>query len=303
MSENVTYETGCPVAGFPPRFRWQTGVWFELFDKQVALIERDIARARAEDMVMVFQSSPLSGRGGGHYATNVEIANHVSRRLMEEWGHRFWVLNPGRYQMESKEGTGLMHLHAAELSRERGEEIDIQTLYAESPPRGGDYMRMWTRILVEDDEDRAGRRWDVMYFLSPSDVHDFFSEGGSRTWTAGVEEHFARKLTMDREFYDAFAPPFYAADGTRFEGRAESVEWRRRRDAFFRYYTVRAGVNFSLGSHDEWNIWQLLNERRRKAAADGIADQIAGYFEGRQIDPASAAMPAAPGYQIVEGED
>lgn len=302
MWENATYDTGYPVAGFPMRFRWQTGVWFELFEKQVALIERDIARARAEDMVMVFQSSPLSGRGGGHYATNVEIANHVSRRLMEEWGHRFWVLNPGRYQMESKEGTGLMNLHAAELSRERGEEIDIETLFAESPPRGGDYMRMWTRVLVEDDEDRAGRRWDVMYFLGPSDVHDFFSEGGSRTWTAGVEEHFARKLTMDREFYDAFAPPFYAADGTRLEGRAESVEWRRRRDAFFRYYTVRAGVNFSLGGHDEWNIWQLLNQRRRKAAADGVADQIVGYFEGRQVDPASAAMPAATGYQFIEEE-
>lgn len=282
------------------RFRWQTGIWFDLFEKQVALIERDIARARAEDMVMVFQSSPLSGRGGSHYATNVEIADHTSRRLMENWGHRFWVLNPGRYQMESKEGTGLMNLHAAELSRERGTEIDIQTLFAESPPRGGDYMRMWTRILVEDGEDQAGRRWDVMYFLGPQDVQDFFSESGSRTWTAGVEEHFARKMTMDREFYEAFAPPFFDGDGRRLTGSAESVEWRRRRDAFFRYYTVRASVNFSLGSHDEWNIWQLLNQRRR-ARIDGIAEQIAGHFEGRQIDPASMFSSTSPGYEIEPG--
>lgn len=305
MSERKTEpadrEAGRPVPGFPMRFRWQTGIWFELFEKQVTLIERDIARARAEAMVMVFQSSPLSGRGGGHYATNVEIANHTARGLMERWGHRFWFLNPARYQMESKEGTGLMHLHAAEFSRETGEQVDIDALFAESPPKGGDYMRMWTRILVEDGEDNAGRRWDAMYFLGPGDVHDFFSEGGSRTWTAGVEEHFARKLTMDREFYEAFAPPFYDADGKRLSGPAERTEWGRRRDAFFRYYTIRAGVNFSFGSHDEWNIWRLLNERRRTSHREGLADQIAGYFEGGQIDPASATSPTSPGYEIQDG--
>ena len=72
---------------------------------------------------------------------------------MERWGHRFWVLNPARYQLESKEGTGLMHLHAARLSAERGVEIDVDELFRRSPPHGGDYMRMWTRILVEGDED------------------------------------------------------------------------------------------------------------------------------------------------------
>ena len=297
------YETGRPVADFPMRFRWQSGTWCELFEKQIALIERDIARARAEDQVLVFQSTPLSGRGGGHYATNVEIADHTARRLMEDWGHRFWVLNPGRYQMESKEGTGLMHLHAAELSRETGQEIDIDALFAESPPGGGDYMRMWTRVLVEDEVDNAGRRWDAMYFVSPRDVHDFFSESGSRTWTAGVEDYFARKLTMDREFYEAFVPPFRDDDGDRLTGPAETEEWRRRRDAFFRYYTIRAGVNFSLGSHDEWNIWRLLNERRRETAPGAIAEQIAVYFEGRQVDPASAAMVTARGYEIVDDND
>ena len=32
------------MPGFPVRFRWQTGIWFELFERQVALLERDIAR-------------------------------------------------------------------------------------------------------------------------------------------------------------------------------------------------------------------------------------------------------------------
>ncbi|MGH9320688.1 MAG: hypothetical protein ACRD3V_12485, partial [Vicinamibacteria bacterium] len=231
------FETGYPVPGFPVRFRWQTGIWFELFERQVALLERDIARARAEDNVMVFLSTPLSGRGGGHFATNVEIADHIARMIMERWGHRFWVLNPGRYQMESKEGTGLMHLHAAELSRETGREIDIEELFRTSPPTGGDYMRMWTRILVEDGGENIGRRWDAFYFMGPRDVRDFFTEGGSRTFTAGVEEYFARKVTMNREFEGYFEPPFHDVDGNSLAGRREREEWQLRRDAFFRFYT------------------------------------------------------------------
>ena len=288
--------TGHPVPGFPYRTRWQIGLWLELFDMQIELIERDVARAMAQDSVMVFQSLPLTGRGGGHFATNVEVAEHTSRRLMERWGHRFWVLNPARYQLESKEGTGLMHLHAARLSVERGVEIDVDELFRRSPPHGGDYMRMWTRILVEGDDDQTGRRWDVLYFLGPNDVRSFFTEDGARTWTAGVEEYFARKQTMDRDFHDAFVPPYFDRDGRRLTGREEKEEWKRRRNAFFRYYTVRAGVNFSLGCHDEWNIWQALNERRRRAE-EGIAEQIAGYFDGRQVDPAAFTRRTAGGYE------
>ena len=252
---------------------------------------------------MVFLSTPLSGRGGGHFATNVEIADHTARRIMESWGHRFWVLNPGRYQMESKEGTGLMHLHAADLSRDTGREIDVDELFRTSPPTGGDYMRMWTRVLVEDGGENHGRRWDAIYFLGPGDVRDFFTEGGSRTWTAGVEEYFARKLTMNRDFREYFEPPFYAAAGNRLSRGSERQEWQRLRDAFFRYYTVRGGVNFSLGSHDEWNIWRLLNERRRAASAHGVSEQIAGFFEDAQLDPAAHATATAPGYQMPPPED
>ncbi len=296
LPPGVEFDEGEPVPGFPIRFRWQTGDWLALFEKQVELLERDIARARAEDAVMVFLSTPLSGRGGGHFATNVEIADHTRRRLMEEWGHRFWVLNPGQYQMESKEGTGLMNLHAAELSRERGEEVDVDRLFRKSPPGGGDYMRMWTRILVEDGGANLGGRWDVIYFLGPGDVRDFFTESGARTWTAGVEEYFARQVTMNREFHEAFTPPFRDASGERLSGPAEEDEWRRRREAFFRYYTVRGGVNFSLGSHDEFNIWTLLNAARREGDPRGIAEQISAFFDGRQLDPSSFGGGTSPGY-------
>ena len=295
--EEIRYEEGEPVPGFPIRFRWQAGLWKDLFEKQIALLERDVARALVEDLVLVFQSTPLSGRGGGHFATNVEIADHTRRRVMEEWGHRFWVLNPGQYQMESKEGTGLMNLHAAELSRERGEEIDVDALFRASPPTGGDYMRMWTRILVEDGGANLGGRWDVVYFIGPTDVGGFFTESGARTLSAGVEEYFSRKISMNREFHDAYTPPFHV-DGTLLKGEAETKEWRRRREDFFRYYTVRAGVNFSLGAHDEWNVLRLLNARRRASRPDGIADQIAAFFDGRQVPPGALAAAVPAGYEM-----
>ena len=65
---------------------------------------------------------------------------------------------------------------------------------------------------------------------------------------------------------------------------------------FLRYYGLKAGVNFSLGSHDEWLIYHALNTLRRdktrnpvKFMADGdVGDQIAGFFDGGQIDPASS---------------
>jgi len=88
--------------------------------------------------------------------------------------------------------------------------------------------------------------------------------------------------------------------GTALEGDSEKAECVGRRNDFFRYYTIRAGANFSLGSHDEWNIWRLLNERRRATGKHGISDQIAGYFEGRQIAPGTTVVSTAPGYEVVE---
>ncbi|MEJ2152952.1 MAG: hypothetical protein P8Y29_08380, partial [Gemmatimonadota bacterium] len=88
MTSEVTYQTGFPVEGFPMQYRWQAGIWYDLFEHQIELLEYDIARAKAADDVMVFLSTPLSGRFGSHFSTNVEIADHVARRLMEDWGHR-----------------------------------------------------------------------------------------------------------------------------------------------------------------------------------------------------------------------
>ena len=97
-----------PVAGFPNmRFRWYRD-WEPIFDRQIKSVRQDIARARVEDKFVLYLSCPISSRGGSHSLTNVAIAPFTERRLITEWGQRFWFLNPAQYQMESKEGTGLI---------------------------------------------------------------------------------------------------------------------------------------------------------------------------------------------------
>ncbi len=126
---------------------------------------------------------------------------------------------------------------------------------------------------------------------------------------AGVQSYFARRYANDMDFRDAYSVP-----GINWGGKPpldpsapESVnraEWERRRFEFLRFYGVRASGNFSLGCHDEWSIFRLLNKRRRMADAgtgrlDGdVGVQIAGFFDGTQIDPASTEAPLTRGYAL-----
>jgi hypothetical protein len=76
------------------------------------------------------------------------------------------------------------------------------------------------------------------------------------------------------------------------------------RTEFLRFYGLRASANFSLGSHDEWSIFRLINAgRRKKTAAPGmlggdIGEQLAGFFDRNQVDPASSEAPLSPGYAV-----
>jgi hypothetical protein len=45
MTSEATYETGFPVNGFPMQYRWQAGIWYDLFERQIALLENERRRA------------------------------------------------------------------------------------------------------------------------------------------------------------------------------------------------------------------------------------------------------------------
>src|SRR6266851_5661730 len=158
--------TGQPVPGFPITFSWQTGDWFDLFQKHVELIQMDIKRAVMGRRQVIYLSCPISSYGGSFAITNVEIALFTAQRLAMEYGSRFWFLNPAQYQMESQLGLGLIRNHARELELETpNRKVDVDALMRLSPAKGGDYMRMWTRVLVEDDSGNVGGRFSAFYFL------------------------------------------------------------------------------------------------------------------------------------------
>jgi hypothetical protein len=293
-----------PVPGFDLKFRWHKE-WVDIFDAQRDLIRRDIKRARLDGRIVVYLSCPISARGGGHARTNVEIAKFTERRLLAEWGERFWILNPAQYQLESKEGFGLLDEHARNLKK------DLKSL---PKPGGGDYMRMWTQVLVVTGEptpsepkpnpqlQNTGLDFAGYYFVGPSDAHAFFGAGKSHSLGAGIEEYFARKHSTDIEFREKFGVPGLVDGAAPQEGDDKlRKEWEAKRNAFVLFYSLRASANFSLGSHDEWQIFRLLNAARRNIPEDagaGIPNQIAGYFDGRQLGFPSSEDPTAPGYSL-----
>ncbi len=305
-----------PIAGFPLKYRWHTGPWREIFDEQIRLIKDDITRAKAEGKLLVYLSCPISSRGGGYSGTNVDIARHIERRLLERWGEAFWILNPAQYQLESKAGTGLMNRHAEQLN------IDLARLRSLSDPNGGDYMRMWTTVLVSNAQKtgardvgapyvNTGQFFDAFYFIGPRDVQDFFGTDAV-TLTAGIQDYFARKFAADPDFHDYFSVAGIAWQRAQANAAISSAQqllrdnWQGMRHDFLRYYAVRASVNFSLGSHDEWLIFKLLNQKRRDVSRDAahfmvdgdVGEQIAGFFDGGQIDPASTEASLSHGYSV-----
>lgn len=279
-------ETGRPVEKLPITFEWKTNDWLRIFNKQIELLREDINRAKAADKLIIYLSCPISSRGGSYSYTNVEIAYHTERRLMSKWGENVWILNPAKYQLESKEGTGLIRRHAKALGIS---DIVLEDLLKrKNHARGGDYMRMWTKVLAEDNfKDKlknTGQNFDGYYFLSPFDVYNYFSKGGSIDIISGVEEYFARKYTTNIDFKESFS---------------KEKDWEKNRKEFIKFYTLKAGSNFSKGAHDEWNIWVLLNQARIDNGAS-ISDLMPGFFEDKQVDPAAASNLIPSGYGAID---
>ena len=292
--------TGQPVPSLKIEFQWHDGIWKELFGKHVHFIQQDLLRALADSKLLVYLSCPISTRGGGYSSTNVEIADFSAQRLCADWGPRFWFLNPAQYQMESKQGLGLIRMHAYELGLEKNTVIDVDQIMKSEPTVGGDYMRMWTRVLAEDGGKNLGDRFSAFYFLSPSDVKAFFMHSGSKDVTSGVELYFARKFLVDPDFQKYFSLPLVEPDGSpsTLPSMQQPAALEKRKHDFFQYYSVKASAYFSKGSHDEWNILQELNTLRIADKDFGMGYQIAAYFEGLQVDPGGAESPISAGYAV-----
>jgi hypothetical protein len=139
---------------------------------------------------------------------------------------------------------------------------------------GADYMFMWTTIL--EGAKGLGEDFDFFYFVGPSAFRRFFGLDGAGDMEK-IDAYFEQRLTTDPNLKKAVDE--------------KKVSKRTFRD----YYALRASVAFSYGSHDEWNIARIINERRRGADDFGIANQLSILFDGRAAAPSAAEAPIASG--------
>jgi hypothetical protein len=140
---------------------------------------------------------------------------------------------------------------------------------------GADYMYMWTQIL--EGRGGFGEDFDFFYFTGPRDFGRFFALTGTGD-AERIGAYFDQRLASDSDLMSAVAA-----------GKLSRAGFRN-------YYSLRASIAFSYGSHDEWNISHMLNERRRASDQFGIGNQIAILFDGHGVTPGSFEGAAAGGY-------
>lgn len=223
-----------------------------LLEQRVESIRGSLRTQQGAGKFLAYISTPISPRGGGHTPTNVAIAEHVRDRLHAEYGDRFWALCPAE-----------PHYALPAINDKK--------------PGGGEYMWMWTEVLV--GEKGTGDDFDLVYFVGPSDVHRFFGQSAS-------SDKAERPPIL--ESVNSFVEKRSQADTT---FRTEIADQPSRRRDFTRFYSMRASALFSLGAHDEWNLYCQINAKR------GVGEQIPVYFDGRAVSPAEATTAAPWGYQ------
>jgi hypothetical protein len=149
------------------------------------------------------------------------------------------------------------------------------TLEADLPKgTGADYMMMWITLL--EGPDGMGD-FDFVQFAGPQDFARYFGFDGNNDM-AKLDAYFDKRVKSDPEFEKA------VTGGSLTKA------------AFRRYYGLRASSTVSRGAHDEWNIFRLINEKRRADPKLGTTNQIPMYFDGRAAAPAEAELSVSEGY-------
>ena len=136
-----------------------------------------------------------------------------------------------------------------------------------------DYMLMWTTLL--EGTDGLGE-FDFVYFAGPGD--------------------FARYFGFDGVNDGAKLDAYYDARVKSNPGFAKAVEGGLTKPAFRRYYLFRASATVSRGAHDEWNIFRIVNEKRRADPKIGAPGQIPILFDGRGVNPTDQEAAVSEGY-------
>ncbi len=138
---------------------------------------------------------------------------------------------------------------------------------------GADYMLMFGMLL--EGPDGLGD-FDIAFFAGPQDFARFFGFDGNADM-AKLDAYFDRRVQTNPGF-------------------AKAVQGGLTKEAFRRYYALRASASVSRGAHDEWNHLRLINERRRADGKLGTGNQIPMVFDGRAAAPPESEAPVSEGY-------
>lgn len=148
------------------------------------------------------------------------------------------------------------------------------TLDADLPKgTGADYMLMWATLL--EGTDGLGD-FDFVFFAGPQDFARYFGFDGTADM-AKLDAYFDKRVASDPEFDKA-------------------VKGGLTKAAFRKYYGLRASASVSRGAHDEWNIFRIINEKRRADSKLGTGNQIPMLFDGRATTPPESEAPVSEGY-------
>jgi hypothetical protein len=138
---------------------------------------------------------------------------------------------------------------------------------------GADYMLQWTRVL---EGKGLGEDFDFFYFVGPTDFANALGLTGEGDMEK-IDALFDQRRAIDQRLQDAVN-----------QGKVTKTSFRN-------YYALRASIVFSYGSHDEWNIARILNDRRRGATQYGLANQISTFYDGQPVVPGAYEQAVASG--------
>ena len=152
--------------------------------------------------------------------------------------------------------------------------LNPATLEADLPKgTGPDYMLMWTTLL--EGPDGTGD-FDFVYFAGPQDFARYFGFDGTNDM-GKLDAYFDKRVASDADF-------------------AKAVQGGLTRANFRKYYALRASSAVSRGAHDEWNIFRMINEKRRSDSRFGTPGQIPIVFDGQGVAPPHHETTVSEGY-------
>jgi hypothetical protein len=152
--------------------------------------------------------------------------------------------------------------------------LNPATLEADLPKgTGPDYMLMWTTLLEGPD---GSGDFDFVYFAGPQDFARYFHFDGINDM-GKLDAYFDKRVASDADF-------------------AKAVQGGLTKANFRKYYALRASAALSRGAHDEWNIFRMINEKRRSDSKFGTPAQIPVMFDGQAVAPPQGESAVSEGY-------